>query len=204
MGLSCRNLIKETTNPVQLISINSHEELVESSGQGCGGETLFSVLHSYLLHLKISSSLFMTFMCRFCDLAVWKRTYTCFLQDKVRQSGFFCILEVIVVLVFSIWSLRQGEERSMKMHSRACAEEIVHTLQKQQTPTNHEFWKFLAVSAFLLMLENVSKAGLQKKTSHVQFATVTGAPGIGKGYRGSARCSEGLASKPSLSTSARR
>lgn len=102
MGLSCRNLIKQTTNPVQLISINSHEELVESSGQGCGGETLFSVLHNYLLHLKISSSLFMTFMCRFYDLAVWKRTYTCFLQDKVRQSGFFCILEVIVVLVFSI------------------------------------------------------------------------------------------------------
>lgn len=89
MGLSCRNLIKQPTNPVQLISINSHEELVESSGQGCGGETLFSVLHNYLLHLKISSSLFMTFMCRFYDLAVWKRTYTCFLQNKVRQSGFF-------------------------------------------------------------------------------------------------------------------
>lgn len=61
----------------------------------------------------------------------------------------------------------RGREKHENSVSRACIEGIVQTSQKQQTPTNHKFWKLLAASAFPLMLENISKAGLQKKTCSV-------------------------------------
>lgn len=97
--------------------------------------------------------------------------------DKV----IFCISEVIVFLVFSgAGGGREAWRVSKYKVGRACVEGIGQTVLKQ-TPTNHEFWKFLAASAFPLTLQNISKAGSQKKTSHVHFKIKLGLCGEARG-----------------------